>query len=234
MTDLTGFAAESQTLFKCCDPRVPLQRPKWENQENDIFGVKKCLFWGVPLSMRFRERQAPEATLKAMKGPMRECTTQQPHDERWAPEPACTYLKNLFGLFLTSRVAGCFPPYRARKSLRGRNPRKMGKNYKFPSPVRPPKMGKIGPQKGENFSEKYKICNFSVIFLHFRGSDRGGEFCNFSTFFGGFPPRRLCRPCKGEKQPATLGLFPFCKVIFGDPPKIAFKTSAKLTSLGLF
>ena len=32
-----------------CDPRVPLQRSKLENQENDIFGVKKCLFWGVPL-----------------------------------------------------------------------------------------------------------------------------------------------------------------------------------------
>ena len=31
-----------------------------------------------------------------------------------------------------------------------------------------------------------------------------------------------------------FGLFPFCKVIFGDPPKIPFKTSAKLTSLGLF
>ena len=25
---------------------VPLQRSKWENQENDMFGVKKCLFGG--------------------------------------------------------------------------------------------------------------------------------------------------------------------------------------------
>ena len=31
-----------------CDPRVPLQRSKLENRENDIFGVKKCLFWGRP------------------------------------------------------------------------------------------------------------------------------------------------------------------------------------------
>ena len=31
-----------------------------------------------------------------------------------------------------------------------------------------------------------------------------------------------------------FGLFLFCKVIFGDPPKIPFKTSIKLTSLGLF
>ena len=28
------------------DPRVPLQRSKLENQENDLFGVKKCLFGG--------------------------------------------------------------------------------------------------------------------------------------------------------------------------------------------
>ena len=32
-----------------CDPRVPLQRSKLENQENDLFGVKKCLFGGGPL-----------------------------------------------------------------------------------------------------------------------------------------------------------------------------------------
>ena len=31
-----------------------------------------------------------------------------------------------------------------------------------------------------------------------------------------------------------FGLFPFCKVIFGDPPKRPFKTSTRLTSLGLF
>ena len=36
----------------------------------------------------------------------------------------------------------------------------------------------------------------------------------------------------GYFQP--FGLFPFCKVVFGDPPKIPFKTSVKLTSLGLF
>ena len=29
-------------LVQICDPRVPLQRSKLENHENDIFGVKKC------------------------------------------------------------------------------------------------------------------------------------------------------------------------------------------------
>ena len=32
-----------------CDPRVPLQRSKLENQENDIFGAKKKALFGVPL-----------------------------------------------------------------------------------------------------------------------------------------------------------------------------------------
>ena len=32
------------------------------------------------------------------------------------------------------------------------------------------------------------FCNFSVIFPHFRGLDRGGEFCNFSPFFGDSRP----------------------------------------------
>ena len=55
------------------------------------------------------------------------------------------------------------------ESLRGGNPRKMGKNYKIPSPVRPPKMGKIAPKK-------YKNCIFGVILPLFGG--------NFSPFSG--------------------------------------------------
>ena len=33
-------------MLWACDPRVPLQRSKLENRENDNFGVKKRLFGG--------------------------------------------------------------------------------------------------------------------------------------------------------------------------------------------
>ena len=46
---------------------------------------------------------------------------------------------------------------------------------------------------------------------------------------------KLDRPhCKQFWYFEPFGLFPFCKVTFGDPPKIPFKTSAKLTSPDLF
>ena len=64
----------------------------------------------------------------------------------------------------------------------------MGKNYKIPLPG-------PTPENGEKLPKNYKICIFGVIFPlfganfpHFRGSDRGGEFCNFSPFFGDFHP----------------------------------------------
>ena len=64
----------------------------------------------------------------------------------------------------------------------------MGKNYKISLPGPTPENGKIGPKKGKNHSENTNFVIFSVIFPHFRGSDRGGEFCNFSPFFGDFRP----------------------------------------------
>ena len=63
-------------------------------------------------------------------------------------------------------------------------PEKWGKITKFPSPVRPPKMGK----NCRKITKKCIFGNFSVIFAYFRGSDRGGEFCNFSPFSGDFHP----------------------------------------------
>ena len=46
------------------------------------------------------------------------------------------------GLKWPKSVAGCFPPYRARKASGAEIPEKWGKITKFPSPGRPPKMGK--------------------------------------------------------------------------------------------
>ena len=55
----------------------------------------------------------------------------------------------------------------------------------------PPDSGENCPKKGEKLLRKYDFCNFSVIFPHFRGSDRGDEFSNFSPFFGEFLSGRL-------------------------------------------
>ena len=83
---------------------------------------------------------------------------------------------------------GLFSPLEGPESLRGGNPQKMGKNYKISLPGPTPQNGENWPQKGEKLLRKFKFCNFSVIFPHFRGSDRAGEFCNFSPFFGDFHP----------------------------------------------
>ena len=46
-----------------------------------------------------------------------------------------------------------FSPKRAREATRAEIPEKWGKITKFPSPVRPPKMEKIAPKKGQHCSE---------------------------------------------------------------------------------
>ena len=82
-----------------------------------------------------------------------------------------------------------FFPLQIPGSPQGGNPRKMGKNYKIPPPpVQPPKMRKKLPKNYKKCSENTFFGNFSVFFPHFRGLDRGGEFCNFFPFFGDFRP----------------------------------------------
>ena len=91
-----------------------------------------------------------------------------------------------------------FFPLEGPGSHRGGNPRKMGKNYKIPLPG-------PTPENGEKLHKNYKNCIFGVIlplfwgnFPHFRGSDRGGEFCNFSPFFGDFRPGGFPGPLRGK------------------------------------
>ena len=93
-----------------------------------------------------------------------------------------------------------FFPLEGRGSHRGGNPRKMGKNYKIP-------LSGATPENGEKLQKNYKNCIFGVIlplfwgnFPHFRGLHRGGEFCNFSPIFRGFPPRWLPGPSKGKNN----------------------------------
>ena len=90
-----------------------------------------------------------------------------------------------------------FFPLQSPGSPRGGNPRKMEKNYKIPSPVQPPNMGKI-TEKLQKMYLRSIFCNFSVIFPHLRGLDRGGEFCNFSPFFGDSRPEGFRGSVRGK------------------------------------
>ena len=98
--------------------------------------------------------------------------------------------------------AGCFLfPLRGPGKPPGRKSPKNGEKLQN-SPPRsdPQKWGKIT----EKLQKAYFRSNFSPFwanFPHFRGSDRGGEFCNFFPIFRGFPPRRLSEPSKGENNP---------------------------------
>ena len=58
---------------------------------------------------------------------------------------------------------------------------------------------------GKNYKKNNKNCIFGVIlplfggnFPHFRGSDRGGEICNFYPFFGDFRPGGFPGPLRGK------------------------------------
>ena len=95
--------------------------------------------------------------------------------------------------FLIITFASCFSPWKAREATGVEIAEKWGKLTKFPSPGPTPENGEKCPKKGVKLLRKYSFCNFSVIFPHFRGSDRGGEFWRF-------PPRWLAGPSKGKNN----------------------------------
>ena len=85
-----------------------------------------------------------------------------------------------------SKICELFFPLQSPGSPRGGNPRKKGKNLQNSPPrSNPRKWGKITEKLHKKMYFRSIFCNFSVIFPHFRGLDRGGEFCNF---FGDFRP----------------------------------------------
>ena len=109
--------------------------------------------------------------------------------ERWLRSLA-------MGDFLRLRVVF---PLRGPGSHRAEHPEKWGKITKFPSPVRPPKLGK-NYRTITKLSFWSNLPLFSGNFPFFRGSERGGEFCNFSPFFADFRPGGF----PGPLQPANL------------------------------
>ena len=86
-----------------------------------------------------------------------------------------------------TKLASCFSPYRATEAPGAGIPKNGEKLQNSPPRSNPRKWGKI-TEKLQKILRKYIFCNFSVIFPHFRGLDRGGEFCNFFPFFGDSRP----------------------------------------------
>ena len=106
----------------------------------------------------------------------KECATESEKSPK-------TQLRTLFGLFSDSC---CFSPYRAPEAPGAEIPEKWEKLQNSPPRSNPRKWGKITEKLPKNLFSEYFFCNYSVIFPHFRGLDRGGEFCNFSPFFRDF------------------------------------------------
>ena len=98
-----------------------------------------------------------------------------------------------------------FPLTEPRKPPGRKSPKKWEKITKFPSPVQPPKMGKNYQNITKKYSENAFFCNFSVVFPHFRGLDRGGEFCNFFPFFGDFRPGGFRGSVRGKTTRKSWG-----------------------------
>ena len=75
--------------------------------------------------------------------------------------------------------------------------------------------GENCPKKGVKLLQKNTFCNSSVVFPHFQGSDRRGEFCNFSPFFGDFRPSAFPGPLtekttrKTKRAVPIMGRCPF-------------------------
>ena len=89
------------------------------------------------------------------------------------------------------------PLRRAGKPPGRKSPKNGEKLQNSPPRSDPRKWGKIT----EKLQKMYFRSNFTPFlgqFPHFRGSDRGGEFCNFSPFFGDFRPGGFPGPLRGK------------------------------------
>ena len=80
-----------------------------------------------------------------------------------------------------------FPLTEPRKPSGRKSPKNGKKLQNSPPRSNPRKWGKI-TEKLQKMYFRSIFCNFSVIFPHFRGLDRGGGFCNFFPFFGDSRP----------------------------------------------
>ena len=88
--------------------------------------------WALRVCIFSKELQSPSGLMTP---------TPKPHSPRPDFDPLSDPLFDLSGCEL-------FSPLEGPGSHRGGNRRKMGKITKFPSPIRPPKKGKIAPKKG--------------------------------------------------------------------------------------
>ena len=115
--------------------------------------------------------------------------------------------------------ASCFSPQRAGKATGAEIPEKWRKITKFPSPVRPPKMGKIARIKGQYYSESALYVIFQYFFPSCGGRTGEGNFVIFLHFSGISSPGGSPGPLRG-KQLVTFG-GKFCQF---SPGKIGSKS----------
>ena len=114
----------------------------------------------------------------------------------------------LAGSRLTQRARSCelFSPYRGPGpgSLRGGNPRKMGKLDKnSASPTPTPEIGEKLPKNDQKLYFRSHCSSLRVqLFPIFRGQDWEGIFGNSSPFFGDFRPGGFPASARGKNNSA--------------------------------
>ena len=111
--------------------------------------------------------------------------------------------------YMTGKIVWSYEllcPLEGPGSLPDGNPRKRGEITKFLSRS-DPKVGKITPKKGKNYSENTIFVIFLYFFPIFGGSDQGGEFSNFSPCFGEFLPEAFRGPLRRKNSSQVWSLF---------------------------
>ena len=136
--------------------------------------VNPLVFYNAP-SMHTVENKQGNSLLKINQGIKKKPRKRK---DRVAPSPNHFWTLSLFVHFPSIPNFCCdfvvFPPYRASRSPRGGNPRKMGKNYKIPPRSNPRKIGKKLPKKLQKMYFRSIFCNFfGNFFPYFRGLDPG-------------------------------------------------------------
>ena len=116
----------------------------------------------------------------------------------------------------------------------GRNARKMGANYKFPSPGPiPDNCPQASPRMGKN-AQKYKFVNFRPFFPNFRGRIEEEKFVISVPIFQPLRPQaqRLLGPSKGKTTCNASQKFETaetCFNLFGDLSGPVLRDTARLS-----
>ena len=144
---------------------------------DDLTGKGICQWGSNPACLEDRDLPKLSLSLLNIGGPLKWLIRLDLQKKAFPPKPKFAGFQPRYLLLQREKVLArqncLFSPLQGPESVRGGNPRKMGKNYKIPLPG-------PTPENGEKLPKNYKICIFGVIFPlfganfpHFRGLDRG-------------------------------------------------------------